>query len=281
MTDLAWLPLLSEGDMQRGGDPALVAEELKYKIMYAAANAPRSLQKRIGPSQVGSPCDRRLAYMVTETASTYDHDSGSWVSTLGTAMHAWLAEAFALDNMANQAAGNIPRWLVETRVNVGDIDGTPCYGSADLYDRVTAGVWDWKLTGATTIRKAKSVGPSVNYRVQAHLYGRGFIRRGVPVDYIGIAYLPRAGTDLRDGYFWTEPYDPELANAALLRASSISVVMRMAGPNVALPALGTADDYCTSCAWFVPGAAVASTAGCPGHDRKALPAPDADDILGA
>lgn len=279
MSELPALPRLPDGDIQRGGSPLLVAEELKYKITYAAANAPRSLQTQIGPSQVGTPCDRKLAYMVTETETPGMRASSSWITTLGTAMHSWLEEAFCTDNMNNDAAGNLSRWFVEMRVNVGDIDGKPCVGSADLYDRVTCGVWDWKLVGNTAIRKAKSEGPSVNYRVQAHLYGRGFLRRGVPVDYVGIAYLPRAGATVGDGYFWAEPYNPELAEKALQRASALSVAMRTAGADVLLPALATEDDYCTSCPWFSPGIPVASTSGCPGHNRIPSTAPDGNDIL--
>lgn len=279
MAELVALPALPAEDMQRGGSPLLVADELKYKIMYAAANAPRSLQTQIGPSQVGTPCDRKLALMVTETASLDMRGSASWASTLGTAMHGWLQETFMMDNVNNSSAGNIPRWLVEMRVNVGEIDGKPCLGNADLYDRVTCGVWDWKLTGTKTIQKAKANGPARNYRVQAQLYGRGFIRRGVPVDYVGIAYLPRNGSTVGDGFFWAEPYNPELAESALQRASALSVAMRTAGPNVLLPALATQDDYCTSCPWFVPGIPVASVQGCPGHNRTPAIPPDGNDIL--
>ena len=43
-----------------------LAERVGGLIVDAANNAPRSLQKRIGPSEVGDPCERKLSYKLLD-----------------------------------------------------------------------------------------------------------------------------------------------------------------------------------------------------------------------
>ncbi|WP_232524345.1 hypothetical protein [Nocardiopsis gilva] len=66
-------------------------------IMAASANAPRSRQRRIGPSEVGDPCPRRLAYKLLDWPTVND-GGDPWPSIVGTATHAWLADALLLHN---------------------------------------------------------------------------------------------------------------------------------------------------------------------------------------
>src|SRR5688500_19659658 len=66
-------------------------------IRYAADNAPRSLQKHIGPSQVGTSCDRQLAYRLNHTPETRSF-MDPWPSIVGTAVHAWIADALEIQN---------------------------------------------------------------------------------------------------------------------------------------------------------------------------------------
>ncbi len=75
--------------------------ELQNVIRHAAANAPRSLQSALGPSEVGLPCRRRLAYRLLDWLDEKPNpDSDPLPSTMGTAYHAWLAEAFERANEA-------------------------------------------------------------------------------------------------------------------------------------------------------------------------------------
>jgi hypothetical protein len=165
------------------------------------------------------------------------------------------------------------RYLVETRVQVGTVNGAPVFGTCDLYDQVTATVVDWKIVGKSTLDKARRHGMSAQYRTQAHLYGRGFALRGLPVDTVAICYLPR-NEELTGTQFIHEPYDERIALDAISRADAIATGLALAGPATILPQLATADD-CHFCAYQRHGTRASSSLldGCPGvEDRKLSPA---------
>jgi hypothetical protein len=135
--DLADLGRLPEIEEQRGGDPELLFAELKAIITHAIANHPRSLQKRIGPSEIGDPCARRIAYKLTDTPEARELPT-PWRPTVGTATHTWLEERFAEHNQATPRAYGTSRFLIEQRMNAGPCAGADLEGSTDWYDRVTA-----------------------------------------------------------------------------------------------------------------------------------------------
>jgi hypothetical protein len=177
--------------------------------------------------------------------------TASWRSSVGTAVHGYLAQIFTEHNLETHEAAGYSRFLIESTVDVGEIGGQHVLGSSDLYDRVTATVIDWKIVGPATVKSAKANGPAPRYQTQVQLYGRGFTRRGLPVERVAIMYLPSAG-DIRDAYMWTTDYDESVAVAALTRANAAELAVRTAGPAMMIPLLPTADDYCTSCPWFAP-----------------------------
>lgn len=180
-------------------------------IRYAADNAPRSLQKHIGPSQVGTSCDRQLAYRLDHTPETRSF-MDPWPSIVGTAVHAWIADALEIQNQLLISKGQPPRWHLEKRVDVG----LGLNGSCDCYDEVTGCVLDWKILGNTQYTKYVKEGPSDEYRVQAHCYGLGYARAGYEVKRVGIGFFGRAKT-LNDLHIWSEPFDPDVAIQALAR----------------------------------------------------------------
>jgi hypothetical protein len=247
---------------QRGADPTLLRDELLHGIRNAINNTPRSLQARIGPSEIGTPCDRKLGYKLTgtpEANATGDH----WLATIGTAVHAWLQEIFTMANAGQDAA----RWLTEFRVNAGTINGQDLEGSCDLYDRVTATVVDWKICGKTSLDRYRKNGPGPQYRIQAHTYGTGWIRsRNVPVDRVAIMFLPRNGP-LTETVWWSEDHDPTITTTAITRVDALAAAAAAFGPQI-IPSLHTADSYCTYCPWYQAGADNLTTS-CPGHtDRQ-------------
>lgn len=253
---------------QRGGAPALTSAEYLSVIKDTIAHHPRSLQKRIGPSEIGHPCLRRIGYKLLDVDDLNPADDTPWLPTIGTAVHAWLEDAFTQVNAGHDHA----RWLTELRVDVGSIGGVPITGCCDLYDRVTATVIDHKVVGPTQLKKYRAKGPGEQYRSQIHLYGRGLTRRGLPVDTVSIAFLPRSG-ELTDAYVWTEAYDEQVALVALERANGISLATTALGVGV-LAHLATADAFCHRCPFFVPGSDDLAT-GCPGDagGRRTPPPP--------
>ena len=232
-------------------EPHAAGVELLDIISFAIDNAPRSQQVQIGPSELGTPCDWCLVHKLAGAEERHD-GSSAWLPAIGTAVHAWLDEVFCEADL--QVFKGVhsddelpePRWWRETLVDVGEVNGTPVTGHADLYDGLTGDVTDWKIVGASTIKAAKANGPSDTYRRQAHLYGRGFTRRGLPVRNVRIAYLPRTSVNLRDAYLWTEPYDELVALAALARADAYARALAAVGLEAMAPSLTRAAG-CYSC----------------------------------
>lgn len=237
-------------------------QELIEVILWAEREAPRSKQLRIGPSEVGHPCDRHLAYKlagVEHINIAFD----PWPATVGTAVHAWLERAFN----AYQDEFLIPleqRWFTETTLLIDDW----IEGHADLYRNGT--VIDWKTAGPDVMRKVRKEGPPTHYIIQAQIYGLGFERLGLPVERVVLAFLPRSGW-LGNMYVWSAPYSRELAEAALGRVLSIAqAAVDMDVSNQPhrwnqLPAMTT--DMCGWCPWFNSLRTLedgASDKGCPG-----------------
>lgn len=257
--------------VQRNVDPLRIRDEIRHVITDAITNHPRSLQRRIGPSEIDNECARRIGYKLLDLDEVNNGDI-AWLPTIGTGVHGWLEEAFTTANLSDRPM----RWLTELTVCVGEILGAPITGHMDLYDRQTATVLDWKIVGPTTLKKYKSQGPGQQYRGQAHLYGRGAVRRGLPVDRVMIAFLPRnAGLD--QAHWWSEPYDETVALDALERANGIALATQLQGVR-ALELLPTADAYCTRCPWYRAGSTNLAR-GCPG-DPSAMPPRSQDQLMG-
>lgn len=234
--------------------------ELLGVVENAIANHPRSLQQEIGPSEIGHPCARRIAYKLAGAPEVNTTRLTPWKPTIGTALHSWLDETFSRANETrpdyNTTGG---RYWCEIRVNVGEILGRPIEGNSDLY--VDGTVVDFKITGDQMLRGYKKNGPGPQYRVQGHLYGRGQQRAGRPVHTVAVWFLPR-NQELRQNYFWSEPYDEQIALNALTRAEGIAKLTRQLG-TAAAALLPATEAYCAGCPFFRPGSTDLTT-GCPG-----------------
>jgi len=207
---------------------------------------PRSLQKRIGPSEIGKPCDRWILHKLNGDG---EPDRGpAWKPAIGTAVHDQLERWF---DAANRGGGDVDRteWVTEWEVTVGTIGGTSITGHSDLFHVPTGTVIDHKIVGPKQLTKYRIHGPSEQYRVQAHLYGKGFTDDGGwgPCRSVAIAFLPRDG-ELQNAVFWSEPYNPHLACEAMLRANRLNLLLQVAGIAGALAASPLCDDeWCTWC----------------------------------
>lgn len=231
--------------------PTMVEADLLAAVEAGMANHPRTLQTAIGPSEIGVECDRALIHklaMHEEPPSVH-----AWKARVGTFAHAGLQQDLEVDN----AKLDHPRWLLENRVHVGDINSQPVYGNCDVFDTWTETVGDWKTVGPTRLRTYKANGPGQQYRVQAHLYGRGWQQAGWNPSHVMIVFLPRNGT-LRERHVWSEPYDETVAVEALARATGRAQLIATFGVDAALAMYQPCtDDYCDWCA--VPKQPAAST----------------------
>ncbi|MGW4388235.1 hypothetical protein [Streptomyces sp. NPDC004685] len=245
-------------------------------IVHAAANSPRSLQKRIGPSEVGDPCDRHLAYKLLDWPAARP-DGDPIASVIGTGFHTWMEEVFTERNKVDQATGQA-RYKVEERVTVRPhpIEAAIVAGSSDLYDRATGTVWDWKLVGHTTLDDYRRKGPGPQYRTQAHLYGLGQENAGETPQRVAICFVGRYH-ELRV-HVWTEPYNRQVALDGLARLDAIRA--RLDSPAAAASdyahdwwaQIPTSDQAkCRFCPWLKPGS-TDLTAGCPGVQSAGRPA---------
>lgn len=200
------------------GPPPLLTHLLGL-IQHTANNAPRSQQTQVGPSELGMLCERRLALKMLG-ADEVNTTADRWPSTIGTAVHTWLSNALLTDNDQLEAAGQPPRWLVEQKVTIRP----GLTGSCDAYDLYTHTVIDWKVVGTTSLKKYRRAGPGQQYRTQAHLYGKGWANLGLPVKDVALVFLPRAGM-LPDTHFWSEPYNPAVADDAVGRMDDLLAAM--------------------------------------------------------
>lgn len=179
-------------------------------IRHAIEHHPRSLQKVIGPSEVGNPCDHCLVASIWGVPKA---DGDGWLATVGTGVHAWLDEAFS-------TGPDRHRWLTEHRTVAGTIAGRELAGTSDLFDLWTGTVIDHKVVGATTLRKVMTGDLPAEYVVQRQVYGLGFERLGLVVRHVAIAFLPR-NAPLEHLHWDVAPYDREMALAAIDRAERL------------------------------------------------------------
>lgn len=189
--------------------------------------APRSLQKRIGPSELGTDCEHCLAAklagwnQITPTVA--------WLPFIGTCVHEHYERFFeAFARAEPRTTTGRPAALTEQTVTVGQLDGINITGSTDLYlpDQLgyaeTGMTVDWKIVGKTTLNQVKrDRQPSQRYIVQAMLYAKGWNDAGYPTSHVCIYFQPRNAPSLREGYIWTAPYDPAVAQNALDHAQQV------------------------------------------------------------
>lgn len=252
---------------------AAMAREVIEVCRRASARAPRSQQVHLGPSEIGVACDRQIVGKLLSEPKT-NHVVDPWPSIVGTAVHAWLADAFELDN-ENQAGppsswprerADLRRWHTERRV----VPHPDHAGTADLYDARERAVLDHKVLGGSSMAKVRAAsGPPRKYVAQLGLYALGYLREGFPVERVGLIAYPRTGSSLDGTYVWETPMDAGMAAlltevfADMERRKYYALAVTEGRMRLTEVPITPTQDECYFCPFYRPDAASAG-AGCDG-----------------
>lgn len=229
-------------------DPAgaALARWVAELIYQRGITTARSLSRKVGPSGLGTSCDRELAYAALGMPPL-NFGADPWAALVGNAIHAWLAELF------RDLDGGSGRYLVEQPVTFRGISGT-----ADLYDRRERTAIDWKTTKKNKIRTMRRNGTAPpHYVTQLQTYGAGLAASGERPERLALVWLPVDGA-LSDVYAWVTAPDPAVADAAVDRLESLRGL-----PPASVPA--TPSRLCEWCDWYQPSG---GGEGCPGNSDK-------------
>lgn len=239
----------------------LLRSQIMDMIKWAERQNPRSQQIMIGPSEIGTLCDRRIGYRLAEIKPC-NTDFDPWASIVGTAIHSWLDDAVNDWMKAHGSTG----WSTETRLLIDSF----IEGHADLYSHDHKTVVDWKTVGPDVMKKIKRDGPPLGYRIQTHVYGYGFEQEGHQVDKVCLVFLPRAGW-LKDMFIWCSDYDREIAEVAMSRiqliAQQILALDILTYPDKWRHVEAVPSNECGFCPYYDPGRGNlgADETGCPGR----------------
>jgi hypothetical protein len=246
------------------------AQELREVVIRFAARSPRTLQRHLGPSELGHHCDRQLVGKMAGVsfgagAGNLLHDP--WASIVGTAIHAYLDEAFTWQSTWNEPG----RWMTETRVTPDPGAQQPHPGTADLYDARTSTLADHKCQSEAIRTRLRRDGPPFHYYIQMLLYALGYMHLGYQVDRVALISWPRTKSTLDDMFVWEKTITAEDFKAVLEVLEKTVLREKLAGYLVDgsmslfdIPPTPN-DDDCQYCPFFNPAALGDGTAaGCPG-----------------
>lgn len=251
-----------------GSIEAGMLRDLNEVIMWGWYNDGRAGQALIGPSELGDPCRRKLAYRIAGLPSV-NKAVDPWPALVGTAIHWWVETT--IKRFQDTAGGQ--RWLTEFTVHPDDL----VLGRVDLVDLEIEGVWDLKTMGSDKLKEFRELTAQAEqdpdswsdqlkgYRTQIHLYGLGVTRAGLPIKRVGLIAVPRSGW-LSSMVVWSEPYDELIAYAALARLYEIAEqVIELAAderPEQIYAIEATPSRMCSFCNFYTPEPV--NGVGCPG-----------------
>jgi hypothetical protein len=239
-------------------------KELFYAYDQRQSSDNRSAQTHIGPSEIGTPCDRRIAMKFMGIPPVNEGGDG-FAAWLGTQGHRGAADLF------RWAGGVSGRFSVETPLIY--LSSAMPGGTADLLDRRYRVLIDHKFMGHWSLKHLRDIGPSETYRVQVHTYGYGARLAGEFVSHVALIGWPRQGASLDEMYVWSEPYDEQIAVKGLARIEGIAAYVDShqadTQPEEIISSLNTAKD-CTYCAYHLTHSHDLARA-CPGNNHPREP----------
>lgn len=252
-------PLCNPVDVNKDLGFALLSD-LTDVIRWTDNNSARSQQATIGPSELGTKCDRKIAYRIAGT-----REVNTWMDPLpaivGTSVHTWLEQALT----SFQAVHYMDRWETELTIHPDPL----VVGHCDFYDKELGLVGDWKTVSASKLKEWKRHGPPEHYKTQVNLYAKGLIATGRRVEKVCLVAVPRSGW-LSEVQIWVDDYSPELAQAALDRLYGIANLLIDQGDELDFEAIpADTEDGCSYCSWYRGGTGQADLSGCTGNIAEA------------
>jgi hypothetical protein len=208
----------------------------------------RSLQHTIGASEVGHPCDRRLAYRINGVAPVNFSDPTRQLVGIG-AHH-------VVEDLHHRLDRGTGRFLTEVSIIYR---GTP--GRVDMFDRYLGALYDWKTTGKARLATYRKNGIPPAYRVQVQVYGVGMALLGHDVKDLAVFFLPYDGA-LSQCWSWETKPDRGVADAAIDRLLGLHDCQEPAAASI------TPDRLCAYCPFYNPRTADLNL-GCPATKGKA------------
>lgn len=174
-----------------------IANELIKAVTASSKGSSRSLQKQVGPSEIGG-CRRKTWLKINGYQST-NPNTLRLSAIMGTAIHTYIQEAFERQDPFKE------RYILE-----GEFEYEGLMGHVDMYDKENCEVVDWKTVKKTNL----TYFPSKQQRMQVQLYGYLLTKNGTEVRTVTLVAIPRDG-DERDIVYHSEPYDESVALAGL------------------------------------------------------------------
>jgi hypothetical protein len=174
-----------------------IANELIKAVTASSKGSSRSLQKQVGPSEIGG-CRRKTWLKINGYQST-NPNTLRLSAIMGTAIHTYIQEAFERQDPFKE------RYILE-----GEFEYEGLMGHVDMYDKENCEVVDWKTVKKTNL----TYFPSKQQRMQVQLYGYLLTKNGTEVKTVTLVAIPRDG-DERDIVYHSEPYDESVALAGL------------------------------------------------------------------
>ena len=217
-----------------------LAEVEKMWLKSFTKPSSRSLQAKLGPSEVGS-CAYCVGYtMAAKLAPDLpDRDPSlfGYAAHIGTMGHYYLEHKLDLV----YGAGYEIESHRETKLkDIFEVEGYGSIsGSCDLmvpdwcrtfdykfpgswsYDKVSAAI----AKGSMALKRGEEVThkhkPSMQYRVQQQIYAEGWRQLGYQIDSCVIIFIPRHTNSVNDVIFWEEEVNPTLYQAAIANVGTI------------------------------------------------------------
>ena len=227
-----------------------IADQVAEIIRYENKHHPRSLQKELGPSEIGHPCSRKLVLHIID-APECNPGFDPLPSEIGIAYHARMERHLLATNIRLGRE----RYIAEQRVTSwhgGEGGAGDLVGSADCYDTDTHTVLDWKILGNTSMDDMRLHGPKTSYRRQVQLYGRAYELLGYPVKSVAIVAIPKSGTTYGIKAY-PYAYDPTVADRVRERWHQLIVLADVLGvernPKMTA-AVEAVEETCEFCPFF-------------------------------